>query len=83
MGECKECGQVIPEVPQAPAVVQPVQVVHKPGYKTTEFWITIATSGALVLEAVQGALPPQTATIVAGLVTGLYALSRGLSKSKA
>jgi len=53
----------------------------KPGYKTTEFWVVILAALAAGLEGLTGILPAQTATIVAAIVAGLYAVSRGLTKS--
>lgn len=60
------------EVPKAPV---------KPGYKTTEFWVTLLSALAVFGESIHGSLPPQTAAIVGAVVTGLYTISRGLSKS--
>ena len=52
----------------------------KPGYKTTEFWITtLATLGALGA-ALQGMLPPKYAALVGAISAGCYAISRGLAK---
>jgi hypothetical protein len=55
----------------------------KPGIKTTEFWLTIAVDLAALLSALAGALPPKWAGAINMVATGLYALSRGWSKSKA
>jgi len=55
-------------------------VVLKPGYKTSEFWVTtLATLGAIVAASADW-LPPRYAALVAGAAQGLYALSRGLAK---
>ncbi len=57
----------------------------KPGYKTTEFWLTIAVNvGAALL--ISGALPVEgpATQVIAALVSGLtnagYGVSRGLAK---
>jgi hypothetical protein len=54
---------------------------HKPGWKTTEFWLTVAAELALVLTAIQGSLPPKWAAISGTVAGGLYAISRGQAKS--
>jgi len=63
----------------------------KPGYKTTEFWISVLTAGVGVVAAAGGFTPDQV-TAVGDLITtggGLiaaalaafgYAISRGLAK---
>jgi hypothetical protein len=53
----------------------------KPGYKTTEFWLTVATDLAALGSTLAGALPPRWAGLVATVSTGLYALARGWAKS--
>jgi hypothetical protein len=50
----------------------------KSGYKTTEFWITIATALAVTLEAVP--VPAKYEGIVVAVVGALYVISRGLAK---
>ena len=52
----------------------------KPGYKTTEFWVTGLSSVGAVLASVAGFLPPQYAAIATAIAGGLYAVSRGLAK---
>lgn len=52
----------------------------KPGYKTTEFWVTtLATVGAVVAAAADW-VPARYAAFVAAVAQGAYALSRGLAK---
>jgi len=53
----------------------------KPGYKTTEFWLTIAVVAADLITALLGILPPQFAGMASAIATGLYALGRGQAKS--
>jgi len=54
----------------------------KPGYKTTEFWLTMVTN--LVIAAnLAGAfdgIPNRYAALVAAVVNGAYAISRGQAK---
>ncbi len=54
---------------------------RKAGWKTSEFWLTIATSAAALLAGVQGILPPQYAAIAMAVSNGIYAIARGLAKS--
>ena len=52
----------------------------KPGWKTTEFWLTVSGSLASILGAVAGILPPEYASIAVAVSAGLYSLSRGKAK---
>jgi hypothetical protein len=52
----------------------------KPGYKTTEFWVTAITSAAALVAALSGNLSPRYAALAAAISTGLYAIGRGLAK---
>lgn len=62
-----------------PAPVAP----SKPGYLTTEFYVTVLTDVGLVAAALGGVLPAKWAAIAAGVAQAAYAISRGLSKVKA
>jgi hypothetical protein len=53
----------------------------KPGYKTTEFWLTVAVSVASFVSAVSDNLSPKWAALAAALANGLYAVGRGQAKS--
>lgn len=57
----------------------------KPGYKTTEFYITLLTIGALILTEVSSAnlLPLKYASLAAALASAGYAIARGLAKKPA
>ena len=52
----------------------------KPGYQTTEFWLTIATSLAAICAALADVLPPKYAAVILSASSGLYAISRALAK---
>jgi hypothetical protein len=52
----------------------------KPGYKTTEFYMAIATQLGLLISAISNGLSDQTAGKYAGIVAVGYAVARGLSK---
>jgi hypothetical protein len=55
-------------------------VTLTPGYKTTEFLITVATVVGLVFASSADWLPPRYAALGAAISTGAYALARGLAK---
>jgi hypothetical protein len=52
----------------------------KPGYKTSEFWITALTVAGLVASSVASSLSPRYAAIGAAVSASAYAISRGLAK---
>jgi hypothetical protein len=54
----------------------------KPGYLTTEFWVTVTADLGLVATSVVDAnvLSPKYAALAAGLATAAYNISRGLTK---
>ena len=52
----------------------------KPGYKTTEFWVSALTTGGALIGALAGVLPGTAGIIAASISGGLYAISRGLAK---
>jgi hypothetical protein len=53
----------------------------KPGWKTTEFWLTVANQVAVVWGAVAGYVPPKYAVIGSAVGTCLYTILRTLAKS--
>ena len=53
----------------------------KPGYLTTEFWLTVAVNVAVFVSAIQSYLPAKYAAIAGAVVTGNYAVARGLAKT--
>lgn len=55
----------------------------KPGYRTTEFWVTTLTSLAAFIAALSGHLTAKYAAIAGAVSSGLYALARGLAKRPA
>lgn len=52
----------------------------KPGWKTTEFWVTALSIAGLVVASLAATLPPPYAAIGAGVAAAAYAISRGLAK---
>jgi len=61
------------------AVEAPVRIETKTGWKTSEFWVSVAVA----LTALAGALPipPHYSGVVAAAIGGAYAISRGFAKS--
>lgn len=55
----------------------------KPGIRTTEFWITVATGGGSLIASASGWLPPRYAAIATAVSGAAYALARGLAKLQA
>lgn len=55
----------------------------KPGWKTTEFWITVATDVGLVTAAAAGALPEKYAAYAVAISVAAYNIARGLAKKPA
>jgi hypothetical protein len=51
----------------------------KPGYKTTEFWLTLLANFAPMIA---GALPPEQAAILGAVTAGVYTASRAYTKAK-
>lgn len=54
--------------------------LRKPGWKTTEFWITALVVAGGIIAAFKDLLPPKWALICAAFSQAAYAISRGLSK---
>lgn len=53
----------------------------KPGYKTTEFLVTLLISLGALATALAGALPPKWAAVAVAAAGVSYTLSRGLAKA--
>jgi hypothetical protein len=54
----------------------------KPGVKTTEFWLTLATSLFGAGGMLTGVIPEQVGAIIMAVVTAIYSISRALAKQK-
>jgi len=55
----------------------------KPGWKTSEFWMTTATTGLTLLGATQGFIPADYATVAVAALTAVYTICRTLNKNAA
>ena len=52
----------------------------KPGFKTTDFYVTVITALGAFVAAIGDALPDRYAAITASVVSAGYAVGRGLAK---
>lgn len=52
------------------------------GFRTTEFWATVALNVGIVAASVVGVLPPKWAAIAAAVSVSAFNLSRGLAKTE-
>lgn len=50
------------------------------GFRTTEFWITVATNVGVVAAALTGVLSPRYAAIASAVSVAAYNIARGLAK---
>lgn len=53
----------------------------KPGWKTTEFWMNVATQIGVLWGAVQGFVPPKVAAIVSIVGAAVYTVARTVAKA--
>lgn len=64
-----------------PSTVEAAEVVireSKAGWRTTEFWVTVIASLAVVFNGIPA--PESKEGYIAAALAGLYAVSRGLAK---
>lgn len=52
-----------------------------PGYKTTEFWMQVASQAGVLWAAIDGFIPPKYAAIVTVVGTAIYTVSRNVYKA--
>lgn len=55
----------------------------KPGYLTTEFWMTILTNIVTLVGALKGVIPDQAAAIILASANGIYGVVRAITKQGA
>lgn len=55
----------------------------KPGWKTTEFWATVALNVGAISAALAQVLPAKWAAVVGAVSVAAYNVSRGLTKKQA
>lgn len=69
-----------PEVQHALEALPLIYTETRAGYKTTEFWLTVAGLAALNLNGVILTLPDKWQAVGTAVLAGLYAISRGFAK---
>jgi hypothetical protein len=80
-GDQPEVVNVYNNAPQVDDFIESIPTVvkeTKAGWRTTEFWVLVVGSLAIVLEGVQ--VPAKYEGAVAAVLGGLYIVSRGLAK---
>ncbi len=55
-------------------------VTLKSGWKTTEFWLTLASSGFAIWLGVQGLIPPETVVTIVAVATLVWTVARTIVK---
>ncbi len=53
----------------------------KPGWKTTEFWMNMATQAGVLWGAINGFVPPQYAAIISTVGIAIYTIARTIQKA--
>ena len=53
----------------------------KPGWKTTEFWLTVLSNLAVVVGALEGVIPAEKMAIIIAVINGVYGVVRATTKS--
>jgi hypothetical protein len=70
-------------VTNAQATVPPNPTTVRPGWLSSEFWLTLLTHVGLAAAAISGLLPGKYAAIAGAASQAAYSLSRGLVKASA
>ena len=52
----------------------------KPGWKTTEFWITAIAAGLTMIQSMQGSIPHPWGEIVIAIMAAAYSIARTIAK---
>ena len=53
----------------------------KPGWRCTEFWLTVITNLITIVGALKGIIKPETMVIVLAILNGIYGILRSLVKA--
>ena len=61
-------------------MADPVPAPVKPGWQTTEFWLSAVMAVAPMIMTFVGALPPPYGPIIAAVVTAIYTIGRSFVK---
>ena len=55
----------------------------KPGWKTTEFWVTTLASVMTLIQSMQGTIPHPWGEVAVAVMTAAYSIARAISKKPA
>lgn len=55
----------------------------KPGWKTTEFWLSLLSQGVTLIGALKGIIPADKAAMIMAVISGIYGIVRAVTKSNA
>lgn len=58
-----------------------METTSKPGWKKSEFWLTILTNIITIVGSLQGVIPPETAAIILAVVNAIYSVLRTIAYS--
>jgi hypothetical protein len=56
-------------------------IMQKPGWKTSEFYLTVLSNLIAIAGALNGVLDPKTAAIIMAVLNGLYTTLRTVAKT--
>jgi len=57
------------------------EITMKPGWKTTEFWLNLATQAATLFAAVKGFIPANIASMISIAGIAVYTVARTILKA--
>lgn len=78
-----EAQHVVVNQDQLEGVLEAIPVLYeetRKGWKTTEFWLTVASLVAVNASGVVMTLPDKYQAIASAIIGGLYVVSRGVAK---
>lgn len=59
---------------------QTTEKVVKPGWKSTEFWITVLGASQIAFEKSQGSIPEPWGTVAQAIMLAAYTIARAMAK---
>lgn len=61
-------------------VMEENKPIVKPGYKTTEFWMSVLASASGLIGQIQGSIPEPWGVVAATIITAAYTVARAIAK---
>lgn len=55
----------------------------KPGWKTSEFWLSLLALGVTLVGALNSLIPADKASMIIAVISGVYGIIRAVTKSNA